>query len=740
MKRLFSILFLMFLLVNVNLPSANAATANTVDMSVRTYSLTAASGNSFSEGDIGYINSSGQVVLASALNSVTANGLLVMATETVSGGSAGTFRILEGDYTGASDLNIGATYYLDVTSGAYTSVAPTGDGTIKLPLGKAISSTRLVFGPINLPVSVNTTTDSTGGTTTPSVTTPTVESISSAFESDGTITTTAPADIEAGDMLLLFAATDETDATETTYTPPAGFSTLVAQQRGGSGGEGTDFGSWYKVAGTSETATYDLGESELNNTATVMLRVAGLDPDNVLDTSSCSTGTAEPVTAPSIDVTVDDALVLTVFAWDGSKTVVLEPSGFTTAIHNDQSAVDLWVGYKTQAVSGASGTNVMDISSDDDWVACTIALKEPNATSTSTGGGGAGGGASSTEGAGPYSVLDDGTPAAVPMKLTLPIACDGTFVGSACEIFPNNDSHWEVGDPDLATYEHPTYFIRDPNYYTFCSPNTGATTSTAKNGRSEKRLLQNHNSGVVKRQYVFRVKDDQVVNGLKANIGQWHRGGTESSPNFKGTYTHTVVRANTAQSCTSTTIVLDASASASDDTYNGMGITLTGGTNYLNNNTPATEQVRHITDYVGSTRTATVSSAWDNNCSSDTTYEIGNGIYRVLSKKTNGASDFSFNNGLGEKVVLDKLVSNSFIRVYYEYDMDNETLEFWVSDDEDNFTDTILSGDADLSLTGVTMGAGAYAYEKIGMYMNSAGDGSNSTPYCAQIWQYEYVP
>lgn len=61
-------------------------------------------------------------------------------------------------------------------------------------------------------------------------------------------------------------------------------------------------------------------------------------------------------------------------------------------------------------------------------------------------------------------------------------------------------------------------------------------------------------------------------------------------------------RTGTAQAGTSTTITLDASALANDDIYNGSTITITGGT--------GVGQVRVISDYVGSTKVATVSVAF----------------------------------------------------------------------------------------------------------------------------------
>jgi hypothetical protein len=74
-----------------------------------------------------------------------------------------------------------------------------------------------------------------------------------------------------------------------------------------------------------------------------------------------------------------------------------------------------------------------------------------------------------------------------------------------------------------------------------------------------------------------------------------------------------VKRANTAQSGTATTIVLDASASATDDFYNDDMIVITAGTGI--------GQARFITDYVGATKTATVAT-WRTNPGADSEFFI----------------------------------------------------------------------------------------------------------------------
>ena len=76
----------------------------------------------------------------------------------------------------------------------------------------------------------------------------------------------------------------------------------------------------------------------------------------------------------------------------------------------------------------------------------------------------------------------------------------------------------------------------------------------------------------------------------------------------------TSVRSSTAQGGAASTITLDASASATNDIYNRRSILLTGGT--------GAGQIRTITDYVGSTKVATVGVAWSTNPDATTTFDI----------------------------------------------------------------------------------------------------------------------
>jgi hypothetical protein len=70
----------------------------------------------------------------------------------------------------------------------------------------------------------------------------------------------------------------------------------------------------------------------------------------------------------------------------------------------------------------------------------------------------------------------------------------------------------------------------------------------------------------------------------------------------------------TAQAGGASTITLAAGADASDDEYNGYGIRITSGT--------GSGQSRMISDYVGSTKVATVSSAWATQPDNTSVYEV----------------------------------------------------------------------------------------------------------------------
>lgn len=92
-------------------------------------------------------------------------------------------------------------------------------------------------------------------------------------------------------------------------------------------------------------------------------------------------------------------------------------------------------------------------------------------------------------------------------------------------------------------------------------------------------------------------------------------------------------RTGTAQAGTSTTITLDASALANDDIYNGSTITITGGT--------GVGQVRVISDYVGSTKVATVSVAFATTPDNTSLFSVASQVGQYVNAVPQGRAKIS---------------------------------------------------------------------------------------------------
>jgi len=87
-------------------------------------------------------------------------------------------------------------------------------------------------------------------------------------------------------------------------------------------------------------------------------------------------------------------------------------------------------------------------------------------------------------------------------------------------------------------------------------------------------------------------------------------------------------RSNTAQGGGASTITLDAAAAATDDIYNGSTITTTGGT--------GSGQTNVISDYNGTTKVATVSTAWTTQPDATTTFTISSHVGQKIFDNASG--------------------------------------------------------------------------------------------------------
>jgi hypothetical protein len=105
-----------------------------------------------------------------------------------------------------------------------------------------------------------------------------------------------------------------------------------------------------------------------------------------------------------------------------------------------------------------------------------------------------------------------------------------------------------------------------------------------------------------------------TLTGVGTGYGWTATGGATATGDMHGRNDSAVMRANTATAGGASTITLDASASSTDDYYNGAVIMITSGT--------GAGQARVISDYVGGTLVATVNRSWSTNPASGSKFII----------------------------------------------------------------------------------------------------------------------
>jgi hypothetical protein len=170
---------------------------------------------------------------------------------------------------------------------------------------------------------------------------------------------------------------------------------------------------------------------------------------------------------------------------------------------------------------------------------------------------------------------------------------------------------------------------------------------------------------------------DQIYDTTTANLGvnlvQW-TGTAPNALNAGRVDSLASIRSNTAQTgSTSSTIKLDASASATDDFYTNTEVLITGGT--------GVGLVRKITSYVGSTKVATVSPNWTTTPDNTSTFTIiptGSVLDRIVEGTTTalqlirgfGAALLGKSSGLGTATATYRDTADSKNRITATVDSD----------------------------------------------------------------------
>jgi len=188
-------------------------------------------------------------------------------------------------------------------------------------------------------------------------------------------------------------------------------------------------------------------------------------------------------------------------------------------------------------------------------------------------------------------------------------------------------------------YDHEKNDLIDDNFFVMtdqynvykCISNYGGATSTTKPTGQSSAIIETSDN--YRWKFMYEVQQADVlkyvttdwipVKYLTSNDGtaQWtvqqaavdgaleHIDVIAGGTGYVNTHTGTALAGSI-----STTIVLASSASTTDDIYNSMTVYISSGT--------GSGQIKTITDYVGSTKIATVSAAWATNPISDSVYEV----------------------------------------------------------------------------------------------------------------------
>ena len=192
-----------------------------------------------------------------------------------------------------------------------------------------------------------------------------------------------------------------------------------------------------------------------------------------------------------------------------------------------------------------------------------------------------------------------------------------------------------------------TFFVMTDQYNIYkCISNYGGVASTVKPTGQTSSIIETSDN--YRWKFMYEVQQADVlkyvttdwipIKYLTADDGtpQWdvqqaavdgaleHIDVTAGGTGYVNTHTGTSLAGNT-----STTIVLASSASTTDDIYNGMTVYISSGT--------GSGQIKVITDYTGSTKTATV-SAWTTTPDTTSVYEVMPAVAITTTEGSNAAA------------------------------------------------------------------------------------------------------
>lgn len=187
----------------------------------------------------------------------------------------------------------------------------------------------------------------------------------------GNLVFNKPSGTAQGDLLIVFMGFEK--GSDVAITPPSGW-TLVQRIN-----SGTDNGAaaYYKMAGSSEPASYTFTLTNSPKHAGGIVRYSGVDSVNPINVSATNSGTSSTSqVAPSVTTTVNNAKVLVYYT--SKKPATYTPAATTTERWDAPNTADglpsnMMADFE-QVTAGATGTKTATASEAEVWQTITVAL------------------------------------------------------------------------------------------------------------------------------------------------------------------------------------------------------------------------------------------------------------------------------------------------------------------------------------------------------------------------------
>lgn len=190
--------------------------------------------------------------------------------------------------------------------------------------------------------------------------------------SSADVTVTAPATVQAGDLLLAHVAFDGNNMPAVTSVP-VGWMLVEAQADGT-----TVYGGWWwkrAETGDASTSWVFTGNGNSEQWITHCVRVTGHHPTMPVNAYNWATGSSSgPYISPAVTTTVDDCLVIYSLARDGGSHSHTPPVGCVEIFDGVSAASGGTAATKTQSTAGDTGSGEFGSATVEQWIAITLAI------------------------------------------------------------------------------------------------------------------------------------------------------------------------------------------------------------------------------------------------------------------------------------------------------------------------------------------------------------------------------